>query len=92
MGSRMRWRAFIKLRYIPGYVSFTCVEPLLKFFQAGVYDATRKRLLCGREDMLGLVAAQLKYKVETKALQSGKAVWVDVSDSLHIRECVDYFC
>lgn len=29
--------------------------------------------------MLGLIAAQLKYKVETKALQSGKAVWVDVS-------------
>lgn len=44
-----------------------------------MYDATRKRLLCGREDMLGLVAAQLKHKVENKQLQSGKAVWVDVS-------------
>ena len=29
--------------------------------------------------MLGLVAAQLKHKVENKQLQSGKAVWVDVS-------------
>ncbi|RHZ45948.1 uncharacterized protein CDV56_103267 [Aspergillus thermomutatus] len=46
--------------------------------QAGVYDATRKRLLCGREDMLGLVAAQLKYKVENKELQAGKAIWVDI--------------
>ncbi|KAL3488713.1 hypothetical protein BJX62DRAFT_253080 [Aspergillus germanicus] len=46
--------------------------------QATVYDATRKRLLRGREDMLGLVAAQLKYKVENKDLQMGKAVWVDI--------------
>lgn len=29
--------------------------------------------------MLGLVAAQLKHKVENKEIQSGKAVWVDVS-------------
>lgn len=28
--------------------------------------------------MLGLVAAQLKHKVESKMLQPGKAVWVDV--------------
>ncbi|OOF99708.1 hypothetical protein ASPCADRAFT_512326 [Aspergillus carbonarius ITEM 5010] len=46
--------------------------------QAGVYDATRKRLLCGREDMLGLAAAQLKHKVERKELKSGKAIWVDI--------------
>ncbi|RDW90779.1 class I SAM-dependent methyltransferase [Aspergillus mulundensis] len=46
--------------------------------QATVYDATRKRLLRGREDMLGLVAAQLKYKVENRELQKGKAVWVDI--------------
>ena len=49
--------------------------------QAGVYDATRKRLLRGREDMLGLVAAQLRFKVEDKQLKAGKAVWVDVSYS-----------
>ncbi|KAI9367569.1 hypothetical protein BJX61DRAFT_527782 [Aspergillus egyptiacus] len=46
--------------------------------QAAVYDATRKRLLRGREDMLGLVAAQLKYKVENKEIRSGKAIWVDI--------------
>ncbi|KAJ6013849.1 hypothetical protein N7540_008440 [Penicillium herquei] len=46
--------------------------------QATVYDATRRRLLRGREDMLGLVAAQLKYKIESKEIKSGKAVWVDV--------------
>ncbi|KKK25827.1 hypothetical protein P175DRAFT_0502893 [Aspergillus ochraceoroseus IBT 24754] len=46
--------------------------------QATVYDATRKRLLRGREDMLGLVAAQLKYKVDNKELRAGKAVWVDI--------------
>ncbi|KAL2815707.1 hypothetical protein BJX63DRAFT_420275 [Aspergillus granulosus] len=46
--------------------------------QATVYDATRKRLLRGREDMLGLVAAQLKYKVDNKELQAGKAIWVDI--------------
>ncbi|KAL2827669.1 hypothetical protein BJY01DRAFT_261861 [Aspergillus pseudoustus] len=46
--------------------------------QATVYDATRKRLLRGREDMLGLVAAQLKYKLDNKDLQGGKAIWVDI--------------
>ncbi|OQD75452.1 hypothetical protein PENDEC_c007G00651 [Penicillium decumbens] len=46
--------------------------------QASVYDATRHRLLRGREDMLGLVAAQLKHKLESKEIKSGKAVWVDV--------------
>ncbi|KAK4867749.1 hypothetical protein LT330_006698 [Penicillium expansum] len=46
--------------------------------QAAIYDATRRRLLCGREDMLGLVAAQLKYKINSKEVKAGKAVWVDV--------------
>lgn len=49
--------------------------------QASAYDATRRRLLRGREDMLGLVAAQLKHKVENKEIKSGKAVWVDVSSA-----------
>jgi betaine lipid synthase len=34
--------------------------------------------------MLGLVAAQLKYKVENKDLQTGKAVWVDVRYSYEL--------
>ncbi|KAL9092611.1 MAG: hypothetical protein Q9165_004415 [Trypethelium subeluteriae] len=45
--------------------------------QASVYDATRQRLLHGREDMLGLVAAQLKYRRETGVLVR-KPVWVDI--------------
>lgn len=45
--------------------------------QADVYDATRLRLLCGREDMLGLVAAQLKHRAEA-GLISQRPVWVDV--------------
>lgn len=46
--------------------------------QANVYDATRSRLLRGREDMLGLVAAQLKEKSGVGAHKM-KRVWVDVS-------------
>ncbi|RAH74331.1 class I SAM-dependent methyltransferase [Aspergillus aculeatinus CBS 121060] len=46
--------------------------------QASVYDATRKRLLRGREDMLGLVAAQLKHKVDSQELRAGEAIWVDI--------------
>lgn len=46
--------------------------------QASIYDATRSRLLRGREDMLGLVAAQLKHRVAEGAIRQ-KPVWVDVS-------------
>jgi betaine lipid synthase len=47
--------------------------------QAGVYDATRKRLLCGREEMLGLVAAQLTLRAKEAENASARRVWVDVS-------------
>lgn len=47
--------------------------------QASVYDATRKRLLRGREDMLGLVAAQLVYKAARERPHDSKRIWVDVS-------------
>lgn len=47
--------------------------------QAGVYDATRKRLLRGREDMLALVAAQLLQKTHKGGKNGTKRVWVDVS-------------
>lgn len=46
--------------------------------QATAYDATRAKLLRGREDMLGLVAAQLKHRKESGSLMS-KSIWVDVS-------------
>jgi betaine lipid synthase len=42
--------------------------------QAAVYDATRARLLHGREDMLGLVASQLK----DRTWEDRKPLWVDV--------------
>lgn len=51
--------------------------------QADVYDATRLKLLRGREDMLGLVAAQLKHRAEA-GLISQRPVWVDVS-LLHVK-------
>ncbi|KAL8647690.1 MAG: hypothetical protein Q9210_005406 [Variospora velana] len=46
--------------------------------QANVYDATRKRLLCGREDMLTLAAAQLKFQAEQGLWSGSKPIWVDV--------------
>ena len=45
--------------------------------QAGIYDATRSKLLDGRQNMLGLVAAQIKYQVQAGQL-SRKPIWVDV--------------
>ena len=44
--------------------------------QAHAYDTTRTRLLRGREDMLGLVASQLRQKEFAR-----KPVWVDVCTS-----------
>lgn len=55
------------------------MSPFLKFMiQANVYDATRKRLLCGREDMLALVAAQLKFQARQGLFDLSKPVWIDV--------------
>ncbi|RPB03397.1 hypothetical protein L873DRAFT_1833842 [Choiromyces venosus 120613-1] len=44
--------------------------------QAGIYDATRGKLLRGREEMLALAAAQLKHRLKEKGEK--KAVWVDI--------------
>ena len=47
--------------------------------QAEEYDATRTYLLPGREAMLGLVAAQIKWKLKTDPAWGGrKLIWVDV--------------
>ncbi|KAK3329530.1 hypothetical protein B0H66DRAFT_597107 [Apodospora peruviana] len=47
--------------------------------QAGIYDQTRKALLKGREDMLALVAAQLRFKAEKDGAGSKRGrIWVDV--------------
>lgn len=45
--------------------------------QASIYDSTRGTLLKGREDMLGLVSAQLKYKLKSER-PSKRKIWVDV--------------
>lgn len=45
--------------------------------QAGIYDATRSKLLHGREDMLALAAAQMKHQEQSGQL-SRKPIWVDV--------------
>jgi betaine lipid synthase len=45
--------------------------------QASIYDATRTRLLQGREDMLALVAAQAKYRQRAGQIPS-KPIWVDI--------------
>ena len=45
--------------------------------QATVYDATRDRLLQGRQDMLTLVAAQIKCRREAGQL-SQRPIWVDI--------------
>lgn len=51
--------------------------------QAGIYDSTRSALLKGREDMLALVAAQLRAKAQKRSgphkEKRAKRVWVDVS-------------
>ncbi|KAI0149980.1 hypothetical protein F4776DRAFT_188078 [Hypoxylon sp. NC0597] len=45
--------------------------------QAGAYDATRKVLLKGREDMLALAAAQLVYRTKDRN-GNKRCIWVDV--------------
>lgn len=51
--------------------------------QAGVYDTTRRTLLKGREDMLALVAAQLRVKAGkgSEKKKEKKRIWVDVRNS-----------
>lgn len=53
------------------------LEDLYPFHQADIYDGTRKILLRGREDMLGLTAAQLLYS-QSKGSLRRKPVWVDI--------------
>ncbi|RYP52077.1 hypothetical protein DL769_010727 [Monosporascus sp. CRB-8-3] len=48
--------------------------------QAGAYDATRKTLLKGREDMLALVAAQVLFKAQRdgQSPDNKRRIWIDV--------------
>ena len=50
--------------------------------KADIYDTTRKRLLRGREDMLGLVSAQLKYDSTDSARMGRKPIWVDIGGGI----------
>ncbi|KAI9893827.1 MAG: hypothetical protein M1814_005380 [Vezdaea aestivalis] len=46
--------------------------------QADVYDVTRKSLLHGREDMLNLAAAQLKFRDSKTCEKPQRRIWVDI--------------
>ncbi|KAK7754949.1 hypothetical protein SLS62_003033 [Diatrype stigma] len=48
--------------------------------QADAYDATRKTLLKGREDMLALAAAQVLYRVQRgdQPSHSKRRIWIDI--------------
>ena len=72
------WNCFFKPH--TGDKTINQQDALERFYkaQASIYDSTRGRLLHGREDMLGLVAAQLKHRVETRSLRP-RPIWVDVS-------------
>lgn len=71
------WNCFLKPHTGDG--SGSQQDALESFYktQASFYDATRSRLLRGREDMLGLVAAQLKQQQQAGKLPR-KPIWVDV--------------
>lgn len=76
-GLAFAWNCFFKPH--TGVTTRNQQDALESFYkaQASIYDATRYRLLRGREDMLGLVAAQLKRRVATDLLPA-RPVWVDM--------------
>ncbi|CAI6340306.1 unnamed protein product [Periconia digitata] len=84
-GETTTFRAYLKFFYAcfvkphTGDGSGSQQDALESFYkaQADVYDATRTRLLRGREDMLGLVAAQLKHRCEAGSIAQ-RPVWVDI--------------
>lgn len=75
--SKFAWNCFVK-PHTKGE-SGSQQDALESFYsaQASIYDATRTRLLRGREDMLALVAAQMRARVNTGTVPA-KPVWVDV--------------
>lgn len=46
--------------------------------QASIYDATRGRLLKGREEMLRLAAAHVEEQLQQAPHKRGNLIWVDV--------------
>lgn len=78
---RFIWGCFVKPH--TGDRNGSQQDALESFYkqQASVYDATRAKLLHGRNDMLGLAAAQLQQKANA-GLYPRKPIWIDVSFSL----------
>lgn len=76
--ARFCWACFMKPHVAGTKNQQDALENFYKA-QASVYDKTRGMLLHGREDMLGLVAAQLKNKEQ----KGRKPIWVDVRTILH---------
>lgn len=76
-GAAFIWNCFFKPH--SGDKSRNQQDALESFYsaQASIYDATRSRLLRGREDMLSLVAAQLKNRVASGILPA-RPTWVDM--------------
>ncbi|KAK7714425.1 hypothetical protein SLS57_007151 [Botryosphaeria dothidea] len=74
---RFAWGCFVKPH--SGDRTGNQQDALESFYkqQASVYDATRAKLLHGRDDMLGLVAAQLQHKASAGLLPR-KPIWIDV--------------
>lgn len=75
--SQFAWSCFFKPHTGDGTGSQQ--DALESFYksQANIYDATRSKLLQGREDMLALVAAQVKYRRDTGQINK-KPIWVDI--------------
>lgn len=76
-GAAFIWNCFFKPH--SGDKSRNQQDALESFYkaQASIYDSTRTRLLRGREDMLGLVAAQLKSRMAAGSLGE-RPTWVDM--------------
>ncbi|KAK0662856.1 hypothetical protein DIS24_g1550 [Lasiodiplodia hormozganensis] len=74
---RFIWGCFVKPH--TGDRNGSQQDALESFYkqQASVYDATRAKLLHGRNDMLGLAAAQLQQKANA-GLYPRKPIWIDV--------------
>lgn len=94
------WACFIKPHVAAKDQKPSQQDALESFYssQAGAYDATRRALLRGREDMLALVAAQLRFKAAEahEGIVAGpkdKRIWVDVScgpDPSHGIKCTPW--
>lgn len=70
-------------------------DRLDKFYgsQAEIYDATRGRLLRGREDMLRLTASHVKDQLARGDWNGKKLVWVDIGGGTgyNIEKMSEYF-